>query len=140
MQGDVNLSAYYFKVHVVLNELEAISVEISLRCSNVCPRCIQYLKYNLCVYKYEAACRYSGQVTYVYMLCIILCIRSMYTEFVIRYNVPDTGTVSGTFFLCGIRNIVLDIGKYELLVSGTLYLIISGIMFLIPKIFSWQLY
>ena len=38
--------------------------------------------------------------------------------------------------MCGIRNIVLDIGKNEFLVSGTLYLILSGTMFLIPNFFS----
>ena len=32
-------------------------------------------------------------------------------------------SVLGTFFLCGIRDIVLDIGKYEFLVLGTLSLI-----------------
>ena len=36
----------------------------------------------------------------------------------------------------GIRDIVLDIGKYEFLVLGTLSLLIIGTMSLIPKTFS----
>ena len=45
-------------------------------------------------------------------------------------------SVLGTFFFFGIRDIVLDIWKYEFLVLGTLSLILLGTMSLIPKIFS----
>ena len=40
------------------------------------------------------------------------------------------------FFLCGIRDIMLDIEKYEFLVLGILSLILLGIISLIPKMFS----
>jgi len=42
------------------------------------------------------------------------------------------------FFLCGIstRDVMLDIEKYEFLVLGIKYLILLGIISLIPKYFS----
>ena len=48
------------------------------------------------------------------------------------YLIP---TVLGTFFFFGIRYIVLDIGKYEFSVLGTLHLIPIGTMYLIPKFY-----
>jgi hypothetical protein len=48
-------------------------IKYSLRCEDMNPMYLQYVyKY---MDKYETADRYSGYV----MLCIILCIRSMYT-------------------------------------------------------------
>ena len=43
-------------------------------------------------------------------------------------------------FLCGIRYILLDIEIYEFSVLGIKYLILLGIISLIPKIFSWHLH
>ena len=54
------------------------------------------------------------------------------TEFGIRDNVPNTDG----FFFFGIRDIVLDIWKYQFLVLGTLSLIVLGTMSLIPNFFS----
>ncbi len=50
----------------------------------------------------------------------------------------DRGTEFGIrdIFLCGIRDIMLDIEKYEFLVLGIKSLILLGIISLIPKMFS----
>ena len=53
------------------------------------------------------------------------------------------GQVRGTEFgisLCGIRDIVLDIEKYEFLVLGIKFLILLGIISLIPPVFTRHLY
>ena len=44
-------------------------------------------------------------------------------------------SVLGNFFLCDIRDIMLDIEKYEFSVLGIKYLILLGIISLIPKLF-----
>ncbi len=65
------------------------------------------------------------------MMISIYCTQSSVLGII--YLIPDG---IRDIFLCGIRDIMLDIEKYEFLVLGIKSLILLGIISLIPKIFS----
>jgi hypothetical protein len=56
-------------------------------------------------------------------------LQNLFTVFTWEYA---QNSVLGIFFFCGIRDIMLDIEKYEFLVLGIKYLIILEIISLIP--------
>ncbi len=74
----------------------------------------------------------SNSQNHYHIMLYMWYVRFINTEFGI---VPNTDGIRDIFFL-GIRDIVLDIWKYEFLVLGTLSLIILGTMSLIPIFIS----